>query len=120
MLGLPPSAARLGARDDLEAVRRVAPESEIALSSSRRPRSAVAVTIRFRQPAPDAVMFADGQCVRAALSDYRAAPAHLFCSQFALLAGSAAFAVGVEKHRWVDATARGEQLPVPEIGMRRG
>lgn len=50
------------------------------------------------EPTPNAVGLTDGQRMGAALGDDGAATAHLFRPHFALGAGAAALAVGVEEH----------------------
>ena len=70
------------------------------------------------QAAPDAVGLADGQCMRTALSDHRAIPAHLLGAQLALRTGPTALAVGVEEHGRVDASTKAVHLPIPDIGVR--
>ena len=72
------------------------------------------------QAAPDAVGLADGQRVRAALGDHRAAPAHLLGAHLPLRAGAAAFAVGMEEHRGIDAPAKACHLPIPDVGVGSG
>ncbi|OBG80379.1 hypothetical protein A5699_11095 [Mycobacterium sp. E802] len=78
------------------------------------------LTFGLAQPAPDAIRLTDGQGMSTALSDHRAAAAHLLGPHLPLRASASALTVGVEKYRRIDTTAKSLHLPIPDIRVRTG
>lgn len=70
------------------------------------------------ESAPDPVGFADRQSVRRALGADGAAHAHLLRRRLTRAPGSTALSLGVEEQGAVDTAAGGDELPVPEVGVR--
>src|SRR5581483_11055028 len=101
-----------------------------ALSASQRAESALCraadaplqqeLPLGLREPAPDAIRLADRQCMRAALRDHRAAPAHLLGTHLARQPSAAALAVGMEEDRRIGAAAHPMHLPIPDIRIGAG
>ncbi|KZE99661.1 hypothetical protein A2J03_12485 [Rhodococcus sp. EPR-157] len=79
--------------------------------------ASVHLSLGLGHAAPDSVRLRDTEGVRPALRQHGATAAHLFRSHLPLGTRTAAFAIWVEEHRRVDATAQAVHLPVPDIGI---